>query len=36
MMGIESWDGNFEGLMALFTTLIFYRVGGERCLENKA
>ena len=23
MMGIESWDGNFEGLMALFTTLIF-------------
>jgi len=23
MMGIESWDGNFEGLMALFTTLMF-------------
>ena len=21
-MGIESWNGNFEGLMALFTTLI--------------
>ena len=22
MMGIESWDGNFEGLMALFPILI--------------
>jgi hypothetical protein len=23
MFGIESWDGNFDGLMALFSTLIF-------------
>jgi len=23
MFGIENWDGDFEGLMALFTTLIF-------------
>lgn len=23
MFGIENWDGDFEGLMALFTTLMF-------------